>query len=269
MGSAHIDGEVDGDVTVVMGNATLGPASVVTGDVNVVGGALTRADGSRVEGAIHNVSTAGRTWSGPGMPDLVRNSFFGRVGSLAGTLLRVALLGLFALILMAMGRPHVERIGERIAADPLRAGLIGFAAQILFFPVLIITVVILAISIIGIPLLVMVPFVIILALIVLVVGFTGVAYHVGRLLNDRFTWTGRGEYATVIQGVVAIAALTLLARSIALVVGGFLGFPLTAVGFFVEYVAWTLGFGAAILTFPWPRRTPPSMPPPMPPPIPA
>ena len=269
MGSATIDGEVDGDLTVVMGTATLGPKSVVTGDVNVVGGALTRAAGSRVDGSIHNVSSGQRTWSSPGMPGLLRDGFFGRLGSLAGTLIRVALLALLALAVMAFGRSSVERVADRAAADPVRAGLIGFAAQILFFPVLVLTVVILAISIVGIPLLVLVPFGVVLAAIVLVIGFTGVAYHVGRMLNQRFGWTGRGDYLTVLLGVVTIAALTLLARSVALVAGGVLGWPLSAVGFVVEYAAWTLGFGAAILMFPRRRTLFPPAAPPAPPPIPA
>ena len=268
MGSATIHGEVDGDLTVVMGTATLGPESVVTGDVNVVGGALNRAAGSRVDGSIHNVTSGQRTWSGSNMPSPLRGGFFGRLGSLAGTLIRVALLALLALVVVAFGRASVERVADRAAADPVRAGLIGFAAQILFFPVLVLTVILLAISIIGIPLLVLVPFGVVLAVIVMVIGFTGVAYHVGRLLNERCGWTGRSEYLTVLLGVVTIAALTLLARSVALVAGGMLGWPLSAVGFVVEYVAWTLGLGAAILMFPR-RRTlfPPATPPP-PPPIP-
>ena len=249
MGSATIDGEVDGDLTVVLGTATLGTQSVVTGDVHVVGGALNRAAGSRVDGAIHNVTSGRRTWSSGDTPNPLRSGFFGRLGSLAGTLIRVALLALLALVVVAFGRRSVERVADRAAADPVRAGLVGFAAQILFFPVLVLTVILLAISIVGIPLLVLVPFGVVLAVIVMVVGFTGVAYHVGRLLNGRFGWTGRNEYVTVLLGVVTIAAVTLLARSVALVAGGMLGWPLSAVGFVIEYAAWTLGLGAAILMF--------------------
>jgi hypothetical protein len=166
--------------------------------------------------------------------------------------------------LVAFGRTSVERVAERAATDPLRAGLVGFAAQIMFVPILILTVVVLAISIVGIPLLALIPFAILLAIIGLILGFSGVAFHVGRMLNERFGWTGRGEYVTVLLGVVAIAALTVLARSVALVTGAFLGWPLLVVGLLVEYAAWTLGLGAAILVIPRRWRTPP-----VPPPIPA
>ena len=100
----------------------------------------------------------------------------------------------------------------------------------------------------------LVPFGIVLALVVLLVGFTGVAYQVGRALHARFGWSGRGAYASVALGVLVIGALTVLARSAALVGGGLLGFPLAALGYFVEYVAWTIGFGAAILVWLHRRR---------------
>jgi len=269
MGNAQIDGEVDGDLTVVMGSATLGPESLVTGDVNVVGGRLSRAPGARIEGTVNNVGSGarGRTWSSSSVPAMIRDSFLCRLGSLAGTRRRIALIALLALALVAFGRTSVERVADRAAADPVRAGLIGFAAQILFVPVLILTIVVLAVSIVGIPLLALVPFAIVLAVIVLVMGFTGVAYHVGRVVAERLGWTGRGEYVKVLLGVVVIAAFTVLARSVALVTGGMFGWPLSAVGYLVEYVAWTLGLGAAIMVIPRGRRVPPV--PPVPPPVPA
>ena len=48
----------------------------------------------------------------------------------------------------------------------------------------------------------------------------------------------------------------MLARSAALLGGDLFGIPLVALGFFVEYLAWTIGFGAAILAWLRGRRTP-------------
>lgn len=254
MGSAEINGEVQREVTVVMGSLTLGPEAIVHRDVNVIGGTLTRAPTARIDGSVNNVGLGGGSWNNRDFDDAFGNRFFWRMGGLAGTLLRVTLVLLLALAVVALGPAYVERIADRTAVDPLRAGLIGFFAELLFFPALVITVVVLAISIIGIPLLVLVPFGIVLALVVLLVGFTGVAYHVGRSLHARFGWTGRGTYASVALGVIVIGALTVLARSAALIGGGVFGFPLAALGYFVEYVAWTIGFGAAILVWLHRRR---------------
>jgi hypothetical protein len=261
MGNAYVDGEVDGEVTVVMGNAYLGAESVVRDDVNVVGGNLNRTPGSRVDGNIDNVAIgAGRV---PGMrfPGFLRDTFFGRVGSLAGTVLRIGLLGLLALVVVAVGRDPIERVAERTAADPIRAGLVGFLAQLLFFPVLVITVVMLAVSIIGIPLLLLVPFALFGVMILCLVGFTGVAFRAGSWLNDRFGWAGRSAYATVLAGVVLIALVTLLGRSAALALGPF-SWPVSATGLFLEYLAWTLGMGAVILA--WLQRRRAATPPPLP-----
>ena len=264
-GNAYIDGEVDGDVTVVMGNLYLRPESVVRNDVNVVGGMLNRDTGARVDGRIENVNIGNDRWSWrwpiwTAMPGFWFPSLAGRVGSLAGTVLRIGFLGLLALVVVAVGRSTIERIADRTASDPVRAGLVGFFAQLLFFPLLVITIIVLLVTIIGIPLLLLVPFGIVLVLAMLVVGFTGVAYHVGRVLNHRFGWTGRGSYPTVVLGVLTIALITLLARSAAVVGGGFFTFPFSAVGYVVEYVAWTVGFGAAILVWLQRRQTPPPLP---------
>jgi hypothetical protein len=186
-----------------------------------------------------------------------------RVGSLVGTIVRIAFMALLALIAIALGRTWVEPIANHAAADPLRAGLVGFLAELLLLPAFVIACVVLAISIIGIPLLfVLIPFSILALLAVLLVGFTGVALHLGRLLNDRFGWTGRGPYATVAAGVVMIGAFTVLARSAGLAGGGLLSAPLALVGFFVEYAAWTVGFGSAIQV--WLNRRRGLNPPPLP-----
>lgn len=250
MGSAEVNGEVGGEVTVVMGSLTLGPEAIVHGEATVIGGTVNRSPTARIDGGLHNVGLGGVPWwRRGGFGDAMRDTFLGRVGGLAGTVLRVVLILLLALVVVAFGPGVVARIADSTAVDPVRAGLVGFFAELLFFPLVVVTIVVLAISIIGIPLLVLVPFGILLALVVLLVGFTGVAYQVGRTLHARFGWSERGEYASVALGVLVIGGLTVLARSAALIGGGLFGFPLAAIGFAVEYVAWTIGFGAAILVW--------------------
>jgi hypothetical protein len=252
-GNATVNGEIDGELTVVMGNADLGPEAVVRDDVTVVGGTLNRAPGAVIEGRIQNVAVGDGDWRGAGFPGMVRDTMFrntiGRVGSFVGTLLRIGLLSLLAVAIVAFGRNSIERIAERASADPLRSGLTGFLGQVLFAPILLVTIFILLISIIGIPLLLLVPFGVMLLVVVAIVGFTGVAYYVGSLLAARFGWTDRGSYVAVLLGVLAIALITLVARATAIIGGGLFAFPLTFVGYVVEYLAWTLGFGAAILAW--------------------
>ena len=91
MGSATIDGEVDGNVNVVLGSLDLGPNAVVQDDVTVVGGRLSRAPGARIRGSVNEVGIGGPDFDigrGMGFPNMF-GSFWGRVGNVAGSLLRL------------------------------------------------------------------------------------------------------------------------------------------------------------------------------------
>jgi hypothetical protein len=246
-GSVTVNGEVTGDATSIGGTLTLGPDAVVRGDAVSVGGRLNRAPGSIVEGDVTEVGAGGGGFRrGVWFPALF-GTFWSGVGSLAATALRLAVLAMVAVIIVAFGRNAVERIAARTAAAPVRSGLIGLLAEILFVPVLVLTAVVLAVSIIGIPLLFLLPFAVLLVMLVALVGFVGLAYHVGRWIASRFGWREPGAYGSVAIGVVAIGGLTLLAKLAALGGGFIIGAPLTGLGYFVEFVAWTVGFGAAIL----------------------
>jgi hypothetical protein len=187
--------------------------------------------------------------------DMLFGSMASRMGRLATTVVRVLMFILFALIVTAVGQRPVQQIAARITTEPVRAGLIGLLAEILFVPVIVATILALVISIIGIPLLLLVPFGIILVGVVMLVGFTGVAHMAGRWTLARFGRTERSPYLTAAVGIVVIAGLTLIGRLFALAVGGF-GAPLYIAGYLLEYVAWTVGFGAAIQTWLQMRRGP-------------
>jgi hypothetical protein len=246
-GPATIDGEVTGDVIAFGGPVRLGPQAVVRGDLTVVGGPLDREPGAQVFGDVNEVG-GGR--DGDFRPRWIMSQMFGsfwsRLGSLAATIVRLTLVLLVGLVVIAFGRGAIERVAARTAGSPGRAGLIGLLAQILFVPVLLLTCVVLVVSIVGIPLLVLVPFAVLLLMLVMLVGFVGLAYHVGRLVASRLRGTELGPYASFAIGVLAIGAVTLIAKLGALV-GGFLLAPLTAIGYVLEYIAWTVGFGAALL----------------------
>jgi hypothetical protein len=254
-GPVNIDGEVTGDVMSFGGPMTLGPHAVVRGEVNAIGGPLTRDPQAQVFGKVSDIGAGGVNVR----PNIGVRSIFGsfasRVGSLATTVARVLLFTLFVLIVTAVGHRPVQQIAARIAAEPVRAGLVGLLAEILFVPLLVVTILALVISIIGIPLLILVPFGIVLIGVVMLVGFTSSAHIVGAWTLDRFGRADRNPYIVAATGLVVIAGLTLLGRLASLAIG-FLGAPLTFVGYLMEYLAWTVGFGAAIQTWIHMRRSP-------------
>ena len=259
-GRVNIDGEVTGDVVAVMGGLTLGPHAIVRGEVTAVGGPFNRDPQAQVYGKVNEVGIGPNGQTIP--PNInMRNILFGtlasRVERVVTTIVRVLMFILFALIVMAVGQRPVRQIAARIGAEPVRSGLVGLLAEILFVPVLVVTILALVISIIGIPLLVLVPFGIILIGIVMLVGFTGAAYMVGTWTLDKFGRTEQNPYLTAAIGIVVIAGLTLIGRLFALAVGG-VGAPFYIAGYVLEYLAWTVGFGAAIQTWIQMRRRPTS-----------
>src|SRR5262245_4658805 len=266
-GRVNIDGEVTGDVVAVMGGLTLGPHAIVRGEVTAVGGPFNRDPQAQVYGKVNEVGIGANGQTIPPYNMNIRNILFGtlasRVERFVTTIVRVLMYILFALIVIAVGQRPVQQIAARIGAERGRSGLIGLLAEILFVPVLVVTILALVVSIIGIPLLVLVPFGIILIGIVMLVGFTGAAYRVGTWTLDKFGRTQQNPYLIAAIGIVVIAGLTLVGRLFALAVGG-VGAPFYIAGYLLEYVAWTIGFGAAFLT--WLQMRPgtaaPSMTPP-------
>lgn len=248
-GSVTVLGRVDDDVVAVGGSVHLGPKAVVRGDVTAVGGRVEQEPGAEVGGTVNEVRIGGPHFRfNPGA------IFLGFAGwdplegwvDMAWTVLRVGLVLLLAVLVLLVSMRPVERIAERAARDPWLSGFIGLLAQLLFIPVLVLVTVVLAISIIGIPLLVLVPFAVLLFLLAMLVGFTGVCYRVGRWAVG----TARSPFLALTVGIVLIAAIALLANAIDVIPAPLWPLPgiVAAVGFLVEYIAWTVGLGAALLT---------------------
>jgi hypothetical protein len=261
-GHVTVDGEVRGDVVAVGGGLTLGPRAIIGNNAVVVGGSLIRDPGARIGGDVQEVGIGSidvGEWGGWISPlRLWGRSMVGSAFALVGTIARVAILCLLAALVILLGRDYVERAGALAEVEPVKAGAVGLLAQLLFLPILIITIVVMVITLIGIPLLILIPFVLLGLLLVGLVGFTAVAYRVGRVVALKLGWSTENPYMTTVGGVVVLLSPALLARIVGL--SGFPGFPLTGilviVGFVIEYLAWTVGFGSmALLRFS--RQRPP------------
>lgn len=247
LGSVRVDGRVTGDVVAVGGSVDLGPNAVVEGEVVVVGGTLDRAPGARVEGSIEEVA-----W-GPNFrvrgPEF-HAPFLEGVGGLVMTVVWIIVLGALAALMYLLARRPVERMAYRVAKSPWKTALVGLVGQILFFPVLVLTVILLAVSIIGIPLLLVVPFAILALMIGTLIGFTAVARNLGTGAENRFGWQHDNPYIAVVVGVGLIMLVSFFASALG-VAGGPLGVfavILGILGFVLQYAAWTVGFGALLLT---------------------
>ena len=273
-GRLQVDGEVTRDVVLIGGSAHFGPEAVVGGEVTIVGGRVTRDPGARFDRGLNEVGFNGLDLDLGGVGNgpwpwfrWPRPASFARSTDLMETFIRFAFLGLLGSVVLLVAAGGTRRVADRVTREPVKAGVVGFLAQLLFLPLLITGSVVLVITLIGIPLLALVPAVVIAALVVLLLGFTGVAQLVSRSLARG----QRSDLALFWVGLVLLMTPALFGDALDLVGGPFRLFAviLGVTGFVVEYLAWTAGSGAVILN--WFGDTPApagagSLPPPLPPP---
>jgi hypothetical protein len=193
--------------------------------------------------------TDGRGWDWNGdrhFSPFGNGGWFGFGLSLVGV---VVLLLLSLLVRLVAGRT-VERIRAKAVEAPWMCALVGLAIELFFVPVLIVVTVILAISIIGIPLLLLLPFVVLAFLLALVVGYTGVAQAVGEWIGGRAGRPAASPYFSVFIGVLLIQFIHVIAEFFDSFSGFMFFFAVMfgIVGFLVRYAAWTVGLGAVFLT---------------------
>ena len=142
---------------------------------------------------------------------------FGPVTRLVGSTFRFGLLALLACVALVIARRPVEGSASRVADNPVKATLVGVAAWVLFAPLMLATAFVLAISIVGIPLLLLLPFAVLALLVMALIGFSGTAYAVGQWTRRRFGIGAVPAGVDVCLGILVIMLPLLLGRVLALV----------------------------------------------------
>jgi hypothetical protein len=255
-GSARINGHAEDDVTVIGGRLRLGPKAVVDGDVVTVGGEIEKDPGAVVRGTTDEAAVRmpgivfDPEWSGQGWTYL----------AVGGTVVRMSFFLIVSMLLTVLAPRWIGSMSRRPAVT---SGLLGLAVQLCIVPVLFIVVVALIVSIVGIPLLAAMPFALAALGLVWIAGFTGVAVRVGAALRGRSHSDADASVADLFLGFIVIAAMTVGGHLLALGFGWFspVSWPVRAAGLAIEYVAWTIGLGAAIGSlFAASRATPPPVP---------
>ena len=252
LGSVTVDGRVRDNVVAVGGNVHLGPSADVRGDVVAVGGTVERDPSANISGQISEVIFppvhVRPAWDFRWMPWFDAGPW--RAIRLLGSLLRMALFTLLATLILLLAPKAVQRVEWAVFTQPWKSVIVGLLAQLFFIPLLVIVVIVLAVSIIGIPLLVLVPFGVLAFFVALLLGFTGAASGVARLVQRRFDWSHPSTFSVLMVGLVMVWGITVLGRLVA-----FGGGPLAVMaalliftGFVIEYVVWTVGLGGALLT---------------------
>jgi hypothetical protein len=259
-GSATINGRAEDDVVVIGGTLRIGPTAVVRGDVAAIGGEALIHPAAQIAGEINRTVMMGPDFDfGAGW----LTSGWWVAFAFGATLLRLGVVLIVALLLTVVVPKWIDDISRRASSAPLASAAIGIAGQVLFVPTLIAVTMALVVTIIGIALLAAFPFVLGAGALLWVAGFAAVAINVGARLRGREAGASTARVVDLLVGFALIAAITLLAHAVALGSGGGpLYWMLRGAGWLIEWMAWTLGLGAALAALIGSRypTTPPAIP---------
>jgi hypothetical protein len=179
------------------------------------------------------------------------------ISDILSTLVMFAVLfGLGFAVIFFGGRKHLEEVAEAVRHATFRSFLVGIAAAFLVVPVFVLGMVVLAVSIVGIPaLLVWLPAFPLAVVLSCILGYLAVAHAAGEAMAERRFYGGdwfsrANSYYYLITGLGLLLALFLAAHVIQLL-GPWLGFIhgiLMFLGVVLSWAALTTGFGAVLIT---------------------
>ncbi len=189
-------------------------------------------------------------WSSPWRP-IIRG-----LGGVFSTLMAYGILVGLGFLAVFFGRSYLEGIADTARHQTLRSGLVGLAGSFLVLPAYILGLLALAISIVGIPLiLVFAPLFPVAVVLAAIGGYLAVAHGAGEALAERrFTgddwFTRANSYYYVVTGVGLLVVLYLAAHFVSMA-GPWLGFLqglLTFMAVMLTWAAFTIGFGAFLIS---------------------
>ena len=178
------------------------------------------------------------------------------IGGVFSTLMVYAILVGLGFLAVFFGRKYLEGIADTARHATLRSGLVGLAGSFLVLPAYILGLLALAISIVGIPLiLVFAPLFPVAVVLAALGGYVAVAHGAGEALAERrFTgtdwFTRANSYYYVLTGVGLLLVL-FIAASIVTMAGPWLGFLEGLLRFMAVMLTWaafTIGFGAFLIS---------------------
>ena len=243
-GPLEIRGTVDGNAVAIGSDVVVLPGGHVRGDALSVGGQVRMAGGT-VDGETRTISAFS-------------------VGPIAGVrltpaqatqrALSLAVACFLILVAMALAvaigaRTHLETIASTIRTDFWRSFLVGLLGEVAAFPLFLLSMVALAITIVGI---LLIPFAAV-AYALAVLGALDLGFLAMSLLAGDAILRGEGSVreprpivAHLVAGLTVFLVLWLLAGGAAYM--GLAGSVLRLLAFLSTWIAATVGLGATILT---------------------
>lgn len=287
-GDLRVLGEVTGDASVFGGDLILEPGGSIDGDAIVTGGEIIDNGGSifgemrtitgsgediareiraAMEDADVNIDIRrdareeGRRIRIEADHDRGRGPLSRGFGGLVSTLALGLVFAALGAALVFYGRPYLETVSDTVRGATLRSAATGIAATFLALPGYVVLIVALAVSIVGIPLLLVAIPVYPLALFLgASLGLLAVAHAIGERTSEQsnrpFDMRYKNSYAYLFTGLGMMLTPLVIANLLAMT--GFLGFFGGLIKGITYAALWAFsvaGFGAVILSRGGTRRT--------------
>lgn len=218
-GDVTVNGVVEDDVVAVAGSVILGSKAVVGGDVVSVGGAIKKEEGAQVRGDTVEVNI-------PGVSSVVRSFSKGKWRERFWAFRIISFIGLLALALLivAVVPKPFGLISATVQKNTLKVILWGLLGLVLIVPFA----GLLAISVVGIPL---IPLEIILVACALLVGYIAIAQLIGNKMATALKKPDLNILWATLWGLITLWVIGWV----------------PVLGWLVKAVALLLGFGGVIV----------------------
>lgn len=242
-GNIKNKGTITGDLFVVGGTVLLDSGSVVEGDISMVGGTVDRDENAEVLGEIETVEIEALEKLLPQIGRIGRAFKWseklpgtGIVSGFVGiaVLLVIYIMNLLVLLIFPQS---IDKIVEKVQLNTWASVGLGFAIQILFFPLI----ALFAVSIVGIPLVFLFPLAVFLSM---VFGFSALSHIIGEKIIKGLNWQIKGKVGIFSIGWLAVMFLLIL--GFILRVFGLIVPPTFAFGGIIIYIVATIGIGGVI-----------------------
>ena len=248
-GNLTISGKIDGDIVLIGGQALLTETAIVNGDIVTMGGQVTQEPGAQVSGEIVNnappinIPDVPNIPNVPGVPNVpntpdinVSVNPFWEVAGVLGRAVAVAAIGMLLTLFL---QPQMERVGDTLARQPVLAGSFGLLTLVVAPLVMLI----MAVTVILLPVALIVAFVIPLAWLFGIVAL-------GQEVGERFTNAINQTWAPVLA--------TGFGTFLLLLVGGFVGL-IPCVGWLLPLLVGLIAVGGVAMTWFGTRSAPGAM----------
>jgi len=252
-GNLDIYGRVEGDAVAMHGNVAIHPGGHVTGNVAAVDGRV-RVVGGVVEGDVRSVAGFTGDLLSRAAGRAVDREPLTTWGALRLVLAWFAILCAMGIGVLLFAERNLDGVVRALEEQFSRSFWVGVLAQLAAIPALLVSLVALAVTLIGI---LLIPFAVVAYIIaiagLLMLGFLAVARFTGRAFAGHGPMPGRRLHLrALLIGIGLYVGLWFLAA--AFVWNPMAGAVLRAVALAGSWVALTLGLGATLITRAGTRR---------------